>query len=231
MNKVVAALGGALVLALVVIAFLLGRESQRGPAPPTVSSVAAPILEHPRAAPPAPPPPAAAPNVAPPAPAPAPAAPPAAPTPAAAAVDDPSGAAPPPTRGASPEQTERAALRAYLAVVDSIQVGPAGDPQAFAQELANAAMGGDTSRLDALVRELGDAESKVAAVSPPGAAAAHHGALLAQLRQSRAVLSDLSRGLARKDPSILGRVAGQAQSMQAAATALEREDKQLRARL
>jgi hypothetical protein len=228
MNKVVAALGGALVLALVVIAFLLGRESQRGSAPPTVVSVAGPILEHPRAALPA-----GSPNtVAPSPPNPPPGAPPGAPpTPAAAMVDDPSGAAPSTARGASPEQTERAALRAYLAVVDSIQVGPSGDPQGFAQELANAAMGGDTSRLDDLVRELGDAESKISAASPPAAAAAHHGALLAQIRQSRAVLGDLARGLARKDPGILGRVAGRAQAMQAAATALEREDKLLRARL
>ncbi len=221
-------LAASLGVALLVIAFLLGRGSAG-----QVTELAGPvaIIRERAPAPTAAHEPDVAPRVD--APAPRPALPAAAPLPARAVdpvqADPPRAAdsAPPPTSGAT------ASLRDYFARIDAIQVGPAtgSDPRAFANELLAASMSGDTSRFDALVKELGEAHARIAALTPPPEAAAHHRALLAQTAQAKAMMTKLGAALAKRDPSALSTMADEAQRMQSAAQALEQEDKALRSRL
>jgi len=192
-NKVTWILAGGLVVAIVVIAFLLGKQSSAPvPAPPVAAYA-----------------PAAAPV--------APVAPGAPSVPVAPVAAAPGG--------------DKAALQAYFAQVESIQIGPAGDANSFAQQLITASLKGDTSDIDQLVRDLDRAESNVRAIAAPAAARAHHEALLGQISESKQMMAKIAKALGKGgDPSALSDMAGAARAMQAKAEVLEREEKALKQR-
>ncbi|MBK6683593.1 MAG: hypothetical protein IPG45_03905 [Deltaproteobacteria bacterium] len=129
--------------------------------------------------------------------------------------------APPPA--ASTEVSE------YLDQVTRLTVGPVGtDQQAFAQQLLGESMGGDLSGFDDLIREAEAAERAARAITPPPAAAEHHRQLLGLLGESRRILQAEKEALAQKDPALLTGLLASAQSLEAKAKALAATEAQLR---
>jgi hypothetical protein len=169
-NRLVFGLAGALGLALVVIAFLLGRESQRGAATPReVASATVPAMPSATAT--------EAPSAA--SPLPAMSAVPIAPVPqqASAATATPA-ATFPNVLEATPvpaDQDQRGAVARYFADVDALQAGAAqsGDPEAMAQAIVKQATEGNSDALDALLASNRRVLEGLRGVSAPPACAPH----------------------------------------------------------
>lgn len=234
-------LAGALVIALMVIAFLLGQRSagptlvvgtaiQGGAAPPP--PVPSEIVDDPAASdePPSPPRPARRP-------APVPTF--ADPPPDDVVVVERNGRPSLVTPKTAPgdEETDRPveaptdpALAQYLDAVT--QLGAVGsDPQSSAQQLLGQSMGGDLSGLDSLLRQLDDAERKAQALHPPPRAGRHHQLLLSTLADSRRLLTAARDGLAKQDPDALTSLLPKAQALERGAKALAAEEAELRAQV
>lgn len=219
-----AALSASLVGALLVIAFLLGRESARSGEPsaaPAVSGVVA------AAPPPANPASsvsvrelALAPNGAsrelPSA------------LPRATAPTAPSASA-----SATPSGSARASGAAVIAYLDRVKettsVGPDGDPRAFAAEVTNAALTGDVSKFDGLIAAIDQALGRVRALQPPAEANAYHAMLLQQLETSRSLTTDIRNGMARKDIQALQAASQNASRLQGSLDVLAKLEAELRA--
>lgn len=220
-------LGAALVVALLVIAYLLGQQSAGpqvvwipgtgpNPTPPAAAAVPPPAEPPPR-------PSSATPTFA-------------DPPPedvvlvqrngTVSLVSPPSTA---PSNSGTPSPAASAEVLDYLDQVSRLTVGPAGtDQQAFAQQLLGESMGGDLSGFDDLIREAEVAEKSARALSPPPAAAQHHRQLVELLAESRRILQAEKEALAQKDPALLTGLLASAQSLEAKAKALAATEAQLR---
>lgn len=245
-NVLIAGLAVALVLALVVIAYLLGQRSaeSRGPAA-LLQATAAVDPPQPEAA------------AAPPSPAGAAAAPSPSPEPSkleivegfggeepSAAADQPSG--PEATerierrengeiviRSAGTGETDRIDIKSYFQRVAEIQVGgtdTAGFAEAFLERLKTSVTSGDLSPIDELIKKVDKSARALKQLEPPEACAEYHQKTLDNLSETRALLKDLRTGIAAKDMSLLGSLAGQAQQLQARADELTALEKALKAR-
>jgi hypothetical protein len=224
----IAAAGVLFVVLIAAIAFFIGRETSLPPAaviaasaaPQELSAVRAPAPEEPRL------PPAAASG--------------AIPSSITASVSGtassnttPSSAtASGPAADNSQATAEaRARVATYFKQMDAIQsAGTVGDQQEFATTIVNAAMGGDFSAVDDLVRTATDAERRAIALQPPSECAEYHRQAVTLLQESRAMISGLREGLKRNDTDALTAVGASAQSMKSRAESLERAGKALRAR-
>ena len=216
-----------LVTLIAAIAFFVGRESSRPPAadipasaaPQEVSAAKDPAPEEPR-------PPVAAPSS------------------ASAALVTPSVIDPSSSNTARPNAgapglaadnppaapEARARVAAYFAQMESIQSGRAGDPNEFATTIVNAAMSGDFSGIDDLVRAAGDAERRAVAIQPPSECADYHRQALTLLQDSRRMVTTLRDGLKRNDADALTSIGASAQGMKSRADNLAAAEKALRAR-
>lgn len=224
-------------LSLLAVAFLLGRASGSSNAPaaappaggvPSSGPVTRPA--EPQTLPAAALAPAAPPNG-------EPASPPGAPFPASTlpTSDVPQllpTAPPPATAARAAAEPERAAVAAYLDAVDRIQPAQiGGTAESAANELAAALAKGDTSGLDAMIRDSEAAKAKLAAIVPPASCAAHYRESAASLDDGLAMLRALKAAVESPDPvATLAGVGTRATELRSRADALQREDAALRQR-
>jgi hypothetical protein len=125
-----------------------------------------------------------------------------------------------------------AAVARYFADVDQIQ--PAnldGSPESVATGMATALARGDTSGLDAMIRQTEAAKERLAAVRPPAPCAVHYQKSLESLDDAVEMLRALKSSMQSPDPvSGLAGVQARASILQTRAEALQNEDRALRQR-
>jgi hypothetical protein len=245
-NALIAGLAIALVLALVVIAYLLGqRAAESRSSPAALQATAAVDPPQPGAGAPSPLPSSAVASPAP------------SPEPSKLEVvegfggEEPSAA---PAQPAGPEATERIErrengeivirsagtgdtdkidIKSYFQRVAEIQVGgtdTAGFAEAFMERLKTSVTTGDLSPIDELIKNVDKSTRAFKQLDPPEACAEYHQKALESLSETRALLKDLRTGIGAKDMSLLGTLAGQAQQLQAKADELTALEKALKAR-
>lgn len=218
---------GGLVLCMVALAFMLGRQSVTPAVAPVAAAPVAPIAPiapvAPVAAVPVETEPVASVSVEPVE------APPAAPAPVAApvAVRTP----PPPAKPKLPAG-ESVKVRKYLEQVDSITAGTQslGNPSDFANDLLNQSLMGDTSGIDSLLAQVRQSQSALTQIQPPATCKEHYQLLGQQLQGSLNVLQQLKKALVTSDTSGLAALAGQGSAMQAQAQRLQRLTAELKER-
>lgn len=236
-RALLAGLLALLVVSLLTVAFLLGRESAgvREPAP-VVTATSGSRQEQPdlrgtrqvepaatrtrtvvvtQTVAPAPPPPAAAPV----APAPAPAPPPVVTPPPAVP------AAPP----ADPAKAEW--VRAYFAAMDAT-VGTAAtwnDPEAMAQAALSQGSEGNPAGFDRLLAANREALQRMRAVSPPPECARHHALAVSVMERGMAMLERVRAATLAQDTAPLAALAAQGQELQKAVDDLAALERGLRA--
>ena len=234
-RSVLAGLVAVAALSLLAVAFLLGRASgsSNAPAPPAGGAPSSNVVTRP-AEPPTLPAPALAtaalPNG-------EPASPPAAPLPAptlpTSDVSPRVPTAPVPAAAArAAADPERAAVAAYLDAVDRIQPAAiGGSAESAANELATALAKGDTSGLDAMIRDSEAAKGRLAAIVPPASCAAHYRESAGSLDDGLEMLRALKAAVESAEPAgAHAAVGGRATELRARAEALQREDAALRQR-
>ena len=125
-----------------------------------------------------------------------------------------------------------AAVARYLADVDQMQPASlSGSPESVATEMATALARGDTSGLDAMIRQTQDAKERLAAVRPPAPCAVHYQKSLESLDDAVGMLRALENSMRSADPvSGLASVQARASILQTRAEALQSEDRALRQR-
>jgi hypothetical protein len=125
-----------------------------------------------------------------------------------------------------------AAVAQYLADVDQIQpANLSGSPESVATEMATALARGDTSGLDAMIRQTQSARERLAAVRPPAPCAVHYQKSLESLDDAVEMLRALKSSMQSPDPvSGLAGVQARASILQTRAEALQSEDRALRQR-
>jgi len=125
-----------------------------------------------------------------------------------------------------------AAVAKYLADVDQIQSANLnGSPESVAAEMAGALARGDTSGLDAMIRQTEAAKERLAAVRPPAPCAVHYEKSLESLDDAMGMLRALKSSMQSPDPVAgLAAVSARASLLQTRAEALQSEDRALRQR-
>jgi hypothetical protein len=140
----------------------------------------------------------------------------------------------PPIAGNLPASIDpvSAAVAQYLAVVDQIQpANLSGSPESVATEMATALARGDTSGLDAMIRQTEAAKERLAAVRPPAPCAVHYQKSLESLDDAVEMLRALKSSMQSPDPVAgLASVQARASILQTRAEALQSEDRALRQR-
>ena len=91
-------------------------------------------------------------------------------------------------------------------------------------------MSGDSSGFDSLITLATNGLSRAQALSPPATCAHYHAQLLVMIKESIDVLSTLKSALSRGDATALTSVAGTATGLQTRASALQREEADIKAR-
>ena len=206
---------GGLVLCLVALAFMLGRQSVTPAVAPVAAAPVAPIA--PVAAIPVRTEPVASVSVEPVE----------APVAAPVVVRNPA----PPAKPKLPAG-ESAKVRKYLEQVDSITAGTQslGNPSDFANDLLNQSLMGDTSGIDSLLAQVRQSQSALTQIQPPATCKEHYQLLGQQLQGSLNVLQQLKKALVTSDTSGLAALAGQGSAMQAQAQRLQRLTAELKER-
>ena len=132
-----------------------------------------------------------------------------------------------PERVPDPEAEKK---RAYFRQVDAILQNTAAmdDPNQFATKFLQQAMSGDTSGFNSLLTTTRQAKTSLQSVTPPPSCKEHHTRLLSQLSQSVALLDDVYQAIQSNDTSKLSSVAARGQSMQAETEKFKQLDRSLR---
>jgi type IV secretory pathway VirB10-like protein len=135
-------------------------------------------------------------------------------------------------RGSRGFDAERASVAAYFDAVEHIQAGSmSGEAEGVANEMAAALAKGDTSGLDKMIRETEAAKQSLAALTPPASCAAHHRESLASLDDAMEVLHSLKTAMESSEPATrLANVSTQATALRSRAEALQKEELVLRQR-
>lgn len=122
----------------------------------------------------------------------------------------------------SPSDYGGSAVAAYFLRIDTIhsQSG-AGDPNTFAMGLIKAGLGGSTAGFDELLRDTQRMEKEIRQVTPPPSCEAYHRESLVALSESRELLEEMKTAFAERDFSRLTTIAQQASDLQAKANALQ----------
>ncbi len=127
---------------------------------------------------------------------------------------------------------DAAAVARYLEAVDQIQPASLnGSPESVANEMAGALARGDTSGLDAMIRQTEDAKGRLSAVRPPAPCTTHYNKSLESLDDAVEMLRALRSSIQSSDPAAgLASVQARAATLQSRAEALQNEDRALRKR-
>ena len=135
--------------------------------------------------------------------------------------------APTPTE-ASPATTTTArandagAVVAYFERVDAIRSSnDAVDPNAFAMDLIKATMKGSTEGFDELIADGARMQSEMAAIEPPPSCAVYHRESLAAMAQSQAILETMRDAIQSGNIQALTQVTSQASVLQSKAETLD----------
>lgn len=142
-------------------------------------------------------------------------------------------APPPPAAPATMANSgDAAAVQSYFTQMDQLAgVNPFGDDaQGTAEKLLASAMGGDTSGFDAMIKIANDAVAKAQAITPPSACAHYHAEMIEMLQASATVMTSLKQMIARSDSGALGSIAASATGLQSRASALQREQTAIKQR-
>lgn len=135
-----------------------------------------------------------------------------------------------PERATPPRSDAPSSVDAYFSQLDAIRSEQqSADPKAFASKLLTAAMNGSTEGFDRLIRDTERMQQEIGAIAPPPSCVRYQEAMLEALRESRAVLEQLRDAMMRRDPQQIVRVAQEATALQAKATALQAMEKEIRA--
>lgn len=128
----------------------------------------------------------------------------------------------PPATSKSPSDYGGSAVAAYFLRIDTIhsQSG-AGDPNTFAMGLIKAGLGGSMTGFDELLRDTQRMEKDIRQVTPPPSCEAYHKESLVALSESRELLEELKTAFEEQDFSRLSMIAQQASDLQARANALQ----------
>ena len=215
-TRLVWAAGGILVLCLVGIAYLVGRESgltsvdRTEPAPQMAD---APGVAAPRSA---------------------------SPTPSSTPVSPaPAGTAPArspmrtPSVPAPPTRPQRDAVARYFEELDAIGAEgglAADDPESLAMAILSQATTGDATAFDRLTAAQRSSLAAIRRVRPPAQAAEHHRRTVALLEESSRLLSRLKQGLLDGNIAALGELSSQANHMKTQAEDLQRLADQIKQR-
>jgi hypothetical protein len=224
-NGVILALAAALGVALLAIAFLLGRAST--PAPVVTIAAPAPVAAASAASvPPVAETAAAAPLSTDPGPSPV-----AVPTLETLALVAPSplAAAPPPhsalpatgNAGSAPPSPERQQIAAYFNEADRLSEAGAGDPQAFATSLVQSMSSGDFSGFDDLLAKARTQRQRLQAVTPPAACVPYHRLALTLSSDSVSMLERLKAALMKGDTTALLSMAAEGKTLETQAGELK----------
>ncbi len=217
-RKIVIALGSALGLSLLMIAFLLGRLSAK----PEIVTIATPA-SNPSASTPAPAALAAPESPHPPieaAPAAADAATPLSPARSNAPIQE-IAPAPPSGINAMATSPERQQVAAYFAEVDRLEDMGAGDPQAFASSMMQSLSSGDFSEFDKLLEKARAQRQRLLAIVPPPACAEHHRLARTLSADSVAMLERLKAALMKGDSMALMGIASDGKTLETQANQLK----------
>lgn len=133
---------------------------------------------------------------------------------------------------AGPTDPVSASVAEYFAAVDQIQPAKLnGSPESVATEMAGALANGDTSGLDAMIRQTEEAKGRLAALRPPAPCTSHHNMSLESLDDAIGMLGALRSSMRSSDPAAgLASVQARASALQARAEALQKEERDLRQR-
>jgi len=215
-RRVVIALGSALGLALLIIAFLLGRLSAK----PEVVTLATPTSNPSPTAPAA----LAAPeSLTPPSEVasttPDPAIPLDPPTAASATIHE---VAPTPLSDPTAMATpERQQVASYFAEVDRLEDMGAGDPQAFASSMMQSLSSGDFTEFDKLLEKARGQKQRLIAIVPPPSCADHHRLARTLSADSVAMLERLKAALMKGDSMALMSIATDGKALETQANQLK----------
>ncbi len=141
--------------------------------------------------------------------------------------------APAPTRAPQPDTPDTPdGVLAYLEQMDRIHsTEGAGDPNAFAMQLIKAGLGGASSGFDRLIDDTKRMETEMRSLTPPPSCERYHEASLEGVVESRSMLEDLKAAIAERDIGQLTSIAREAQRLQEKADALETLEREIRAGL
>ncbi len=133
------------------------------------------------------------------------------------------GSAAPSTATAPPSAgAAQSDVASYFARVDTIRSSSATvDPNAFAMDLIKATMKGSTEGFDELIDDTKRMRTEMAAIEAPPECEAYHRESLAALDESQAILETMKTAIQRGDMGALTRVTQQASGLQARADTLE----------
>ena len=121
-------------------------------------------------------------------------------------------------------------VAAYFQQVDVIHSNAgAGDPNAFAMDMIKAGMGGATSGFDRLISDTDRMRREVQRVTPPPSCRGYHEASLEALEESGRMLESLKVAITTRNVQSLGMIAQQSADLQAKAEALTKLQEEIRA--
>jgi hypothetical protein len=124
----------------------------------------------------------------------------------------------------------RAAVTAYFQQIDLIRSNAgAGDPNSFAMDMIKAGMGGATSGFDRLIADTDTMIQEIKRMTPPPSCMVYHQANLGALEEARAMLEGLKVAISTQDVQTLGPLAQQAANLQNKAESLKVLQEQIRA--
>ncbi|MEM7434771.1 MAG: hypothetical protein AAF436_06425 [Myxococcota bacterium] len=133
------------------------------------------------------------------------------------------------TRAAQEPNSGNLSVSGYFDQMDSIRAGEEmGDPNAFAMGIVKSAFGGSTDGIAKLQEDAAALEQKMQAIKPPPACATYHAQSLEAVAEGKALLEDLEAGIANRDIQRLTAIAGKAKALQATTAELQAMERQLR---
>jgi hypothetical protein len=117
---------------------------------------------------------------------------------------------------------------AYFQEVDLIHSEEgAGDPNAFAMDLIKGGLGGATSGFDQLIADTKQMEREMQSLNPPASCEAYHAASIEALVESRAVIESMKRAIVGRDIEQLNAIALQSKVLQKKALAMKEMRRQI----
>lgn len=127
-----------------------------------------------------------------------------------------------------PEAKEK---REYFRQIDSILKNTTSidDPNQFATQFLQQAMNGDDSGFESLIATTRKTKAAIEGVSPPPSCQEHHRLLLKQVSESVVLLAEVHQAISTNDTSRLTSVAARGQEMQAETQSFQELDRRLRA--
>lgn len=139
--------------------------------------------------------------------------------------------APPDNSRAPSLSTAPASIDAYFARLDAVRTeDEATQPKSFAMGMLRAAMSGNTEGFDRLIEDAEEMEAEIETIAPPPSCQRFHESTLDALEESREVLENLREAIARQDVQGIMQVAARARALQAKTTELKAMEDSLRGR-